>query len=134
MNQAALEQIRQTLLPQMRFDAVVPPFSLVAAFSNNWGATTSVGFTRGSDFIVRLQGVATRASGTPTTLETITTLPAGFRPGQAMRFAVAAGDGTTANAYGRVDIGTDGVVKWVAGPNAATAFVSLDNVSFRAAN
>lgn len=135
---AQLEQIRQSLTNQQAYTLVTPPFTKITSFSNNWVAYGSTfaapGFTRGADFIVRLQGLAKRSSGTPSASELITVLPAGFRPEAQLVFVVASGDAGPSNAYGRVDVLADGSVKWITGSAGATAFVSLDAISFRAAN
>lgn len=128
-NASAIEDIRQSLAVKQRLEALVPPFTQITAWSNNWIAYGSgfgnPGYTKGVDGIVRLQGLARRNSGTPATQEVITTLPAGYRPGAKLVFGVGSGDNATSITAGRVDVDIDGKVYWIAGAIGTVPWVSL---------
>lgn len=103
-------------------------------FQNGWknlGSGFSTAAYRKEGGVVRLRGVVNSGTldGGGGATATIFTLPAGFRP--ELRTMHAVSSANPGDAYGRVDVGTDGTVKAIAGSNS---FMSLDNVSFRAYN
>jgi hypothetical protein len=86
-----------------------------------------VGFTRDPLGIVHLHGVALQC-GTPSSGNTIFTLPAGSRPQHLEHFGTVAAD-----AFGAVIVDPDGHVTAVAGnfSNGTNGWISLDGLTFR---
>lgn len=82
------------------------------------------GYYKDSFGIVHLRGLV--KSGTMT--NAIFTLPAGYRPANRQMNAAASFVSTT-DAYGRIDVDNAGNVLPMAGSNA---FISMDNITFRA--
>lgn len=132
IDQALIEAIRQ----QVSLPLQPTPDYAAMAFTSPWTSYGSVyappGFTRGPTGMVHLRGMALRSSGTPSSQEVICTLPIGFRPEATRAFACAGGDGAGLSTD-RVDVTSAGEVRWITGNFAAGAFVSLDNIHFRAA-
>jgi hypothetical protein len=79
-------------------------------------------YTRAADCMVTLKGMI--KSGVTTSGTIVTTLPVGYRPGQALLFG-----GTAADAYYRVQIDTTGAVRLYY-PSAT--WTSLSNIHFLA--
>jgi hypothetical protein len=77
--------------------------------------------------LVVLQGLVTKSGGTPTAGDVIATLPVGFRPTSDLVFAVATG---SVDAFGRVDVQSDGDVVWRAGNTTETDHTSLSGIAF----
>lgn len=104
------------------------------AYENNWrdySATTYAGgqYTKTSAGLVTLRGLV--AGGTESWDNTIATLPPEYRPANRMMFYVGSYD-TGANrssGYGRVDILSNGEVKFMTGDNT---WVALDSIRFMA--
>lgn len=94
------------------------------AFQNGWGnwpAVTTIGFWKDSCGVIHLQGTA--VGGSP--LDTIFTLPAGYRPLLPVAFPVAVG---AADVGFMLIVDDDGdIIPWADG-----AFVVLDGMTFRA--
>ena len=96
------------------------------AFMNNWQNAPGAGVTRfyrDPLGIVHLSGVVTQPSGSTNTMFE---LPAGYRPAQALEFAVAT---CCSAAAGRIVIFTDGAVSYQGGDRGQMA---LDGIDFRA--
>jgi hypothetical protein len=77
--------------------------------------------------VVRLQGMVTKAAGTPADGDVIGTLPANHRPEEILRFTVVTGTGRF---FGAIDVEPDGQVVWRAGATGETDYVSFSGVSF----
>jgi hypothetical protein len=97
-----------------------------SSFQNGWvnygNPFTSAAYFKDDSFRVNLKGLL--KSGTTTIATTMFTLPSGYRPSEQLIFMVING-----NNIGRIDVLPTGEVQIHVGGNA---FVSLDNISFRA--
>lgn len=94
-------------------------------WSNYGSMWEAAAFRKDQLGIVRLRGLATRASGLPG--GTIAVLPPGYRPQRARIFAVHTGE---PHGVGRVNVLADGAITWSSGAGTETDYTSLDGVSF----
>ena len=97
------------------------------AFQNSWVNFDTATF-RGARFwkdpmgIVHIEGLVKNGAAAPST---IFTLPAGYRPGNGLLFAVMA----NANVAARIDIAPTGNVVWQGG--GTNAFLTLSGITFK---
>lgn len=126
---AALFMLQDT--PESQ-DVILPSTQIAEAFIAptllnswvNWGVPFNpVGYGKDAQGFVHLRGVI--KNGTTTLGTQLFTLPAGYRPANQEIYSVASN-----SAYGEVRIDAAGVVTVQVG---AAAFLSLDNITFRAA-
>lgn len=103
---------------------------LPATFAANWGNDTApyapLTYTPAAPRQIRLAGRAKR-TGTPSTGETITTLPEGMRPAATASFVCPGSTGTPT-----VTIDTTGAVKYAAGSLGASGTIDLDGIAITA--
>lgn len=96
------------------------------AFQNSWINYDTATF-RGARFwkdpmgVVHLEGLVKNGAAAPST---VFTLPAGYRPGNGLIFAVIAN-----NTIARVDVAPTGNIVWQAG--GTNAFLSLAGITFK---
>jgi hypothetical protein len=109
-----------------------PIYKQALTFAANWsnygGAHEDATYSRFGRLVV-LQGFVTK-SGTPAAGNTIATLPEGFRPAEALHFAVTTG---AADAFGKVEVQADGDIVWNTGATGETDYTSLSGIAFVAA-
>lgn len=108
-----------------------PVFPLLpAAFAANWGNDTTpyagLTYTPRRARLVRLSGRAKR-TGTPSTGETIATLPEGLRPASTASFVCPGSTGTPT-----VTIDSTGAIKYAAGSLGASGTIDLDGIEITA--
>lgn len=130
---ATLEAIRAQLVPPPQPTDDYAPLSFTSPWASFGGSFAPPGYTKDPGGIVHLRGVATRASGTPVTSEIVATIPPGYRPATWLALVVAAGDGAPTTSQARVEVHDDGTIRWITGPAAASAYVALDGIHYRAA-
>lgn len=133
VDSALVEAVRQQLAPPPQPTDDYAPL----LFTSPWGVFGAPfappGYTKDPVGIVHLRGVASRVTGTPVTSEVVATIPPGYRPATYLSLIVAGGDGAPTTSQARVDIRDDGTIRWITGPAAASAYVSLDGIHYRAA-
>lgn len=93
------------------------------ANSNNYSAFK---YTKTADNLVSLQGVVEwYGSGSPSSSSLILTLPVDYRPKERLVLPVA-----SAGNLARIEISTDGTVRWMAGSTVQNDWLSLDGITF----
>jgi hypothetical protein len=99
-----------------------------ASYHADWPAGTYRRDARGRVYLRGL--VAKPGAPTPATNDTIAVLPTRYRPRARLLFPVATGAGTAPDAYGRVDVLSNGEIRWIAGASGDGDFTSLETIAF----
>ena len=101
-------------------------FPFAAGWGNYSGAYEDASYSKVGNLVI-LQGLVTKSGGTPAADDLIGTLPAGFRPTETLLFMQASGATSSA---GRVDVWSDGSVRWITGSTTETDHMSLSGIVF----
>lgn len=115
--------------PAHTVSATIPPWFdcvLQNYWQNYYNGYATAGYTKTSADVVVLKGLVW--GGTATANVPICTLPVGFRPDKRLIFATSSQNGAVSGA-GRIDIATNGEVRFSAGTNG---WISLDGLRFTA--
>jgi hypothetical protein len=107
------------------YNCVTVPLWATPLVQNGWSdynnGYTTAGYTKTSTGMVMLKGLI--ANGSTATNTILFQLPPGYQPATNLIFQ----NETNPNASGRIDVWSDGTVRFVAGSNA---WYSLDNINF----
>lgn len=108
-------------------------------FYNGWrnyasgtGPYGGVEALRAPDGMVFIEGIVDKSGGNFVVGETMFTLPDGCLPRKNLAFTVIA-NGPSGDAFGRVDVRSDGSVVLIVGASSPVGYVSLSGICYRAA-